>query len=421
MSFRALRSQYMVLTRFARVAAAITLVLGLTARASATPVDWPQFRGQTGQGIAADATPPLEWSESRNITWKVEIPGKGWSSPVVSGDQIWLTTATEGGRSLRALALDLATGKLLHDVELFRYERPPRIQPKNSHASPTPIIEGGRVYVHFGTQGTAALTRDGEIVWKTTALKYEPGHGSGGSPVLWDDLLIISCDGIDRQFVVALDKNSGEIRWQTDRRGAQMAFSTPLVIEAGGRTQVVSPGAIRAISYDAATGKQLWSIRYGGFSNVPRPVFGHGLVYVSSGFYDPVLYAVRPDGAGDVTDSRIEWTYARGVPLTPSALLVGDEIYIVSDSGIATCLDAKTGREHWRSRLNGMFSASPVFAGGRIYFLDEDGRTTVIKPGTTFRELAMNEIDGRTLASIAVIGKIILLRSETHLYRIEEK
>jgi outer membrane protein assembly factor BamB len=339
----------------------------------------------------------------------------------VSGDQIWLTTATEGGRSLRAVALDFSTGKMLHDVELFRYERSALIQPKNSHASPTPIIEGGRVYVHFGTQGTAALTRDGEIVWKTTALKYQHGHGSGGSPVLWEDLLIISCDGIDRQFVVALDKNTGEIRWQADRRGAQMAFSTPLVIEAGGRTQVVSPGAIRAISYDAATGEQLWSIRYGGFSNVVRPVFGHGLVYVSSGFYDPVLYAVRPDGTGDVTDSHIEWTYARGVPLTPSALLVGDEIYIVSDNGIATCLDAKTGQEHWRSRLNGPFSASPVFAGGRIYFLDENGRTTVVKPGTAFEELAMNEIDGRTLASIAVIGKIILLRSETHLYRIEEK
>jgi outer membrane protein assembly factor BamB len=274
---------------------------------------------------------------------------------------------------------------------------------------------------HFGTQGTAALTRDGEIVWKMTALKYEHGHGSGGSPVLWGDLLIISCDGIDRQFVVALDKNTGAIRWQADRRGAQMAYSTPLVIEAGGRTQVVSPGAIRAISYDAATGKQLWSIRYGGFSNVLRPVFGHGLVYVSSGFYDPVLFAVRPDGNGDVTDTHIEWRYARGVPLTPSALLVGDEIYIVSDNGIATCLDAKTGQEHWRSRLNGTFSASPVFAGGRIYFLDENGRTTVITPGTTFEELATNQLDGRTLASIAVIDKMILLRSETHLYRIEEQ
>jgi outer membrane protein assembly factor BamB len=417
-SFSLLR--HMVLARFAR-ATVLTLAWGFVTWASAAPVDWPQFRGPTGQGIAAGASPPLQWSESRNITWKVPVPGKGWSSPVVFGDQIWLTTATEGGRSLRAVALELATGKLLHDVELFRYERPPPIQPKNSHASPTPVIDGGRVYVHFGTLGTAALTRDGEIVWKMTGLKYEPGHGSGGSPVLWGDLLIISCDGIDRQFVVALDKNTGEIRWQVDRRGAQMAFSTPLVIEAGGRTQVVSPGAIRAISYDPATGKQLWSIRYGGFSNVPRPVFGHGLVYVSSGFYDPVLYAVRPDGNGDVTDSHIEWSYSKGVPLTPSPLLVGDEIYIVNDNGIAACLDAKTGQEHWRSRLNGTFSASPVFAGGRIYFLDEDGRTTVVKPGTTFEELATNQLDGRTLASIAVIDKMILLRSETHLYRIEEK
>jgi outer membrane protein assembly factor BamB len=388
----------------------------------ARAADWPQFRGPTGQGIASDTQPPLTWSESENVTWKVAVPGKGWSSPVVVGNQIWLTTATEGGLSLRAVALDFDSGRILHDVEVFHHDSMPPIQPKNSHASPTPVLEGDRVYVHFGTLGTAALNTSGEILWKNTELNYQHGHGSGGSPVLSGDLLIISCDGIDRQYVVALDKNTGKIRWRTDRQGTAMAYTTPLVIEVEGRKQVVSPAGFKAFSYDAETGEELWSFDYGQtFSNVVRPVFGHGLVYITSAFYAPVLYAIRPDGEGDITQSHIAWSYQRGVPLTPSPLLAGDQIYIVSDNGIATCLNAETGRELWRGRLEGEYSASPVLAGGRIYFQNETGTTTVIQPGTSFRKLAENQIDGSTFASMAVIGKVVLLRSGTHLYRIEER
>ncbi len=400
----------------------VPVILFFATLAGARAADWPQFRGPTGQGIAADTQPPLTWSESENVTWKVAVPGQGWSSPVVQGNQIWLTTATDAGRSLRAVALDFASGRILHDIEVFRDNRPPAIQPKNSHASPTPVLEEGRVYVHFGTRGTAALTTSGEIVWKNSDLKYEHGHGSGGSPVLSGDLLVISCDGIDRQYVVALDKNSGKIRWRTDRQGTAMAYTTPLVIEVQGRKQVVSPAGFKAFSYDVETGNELWSFNYGQtFSNVVRPVFGHGLIYITSAFYSPVLYAIRPGGEGDVTRSHTVWSYQRGVPLTPSPVLAGDEIYFVSDNGIVTCLDAETGREVWRGRLEGEYSASPVLAGGHIYFQNETGGTTVIQPGTSFRKLAENQIDGATLASMAVVGKVILLRSGSHLYRIEEQ
>ncbi len=384
--------------------------------------EWPEFRGPTGQGHATETGLPLRWSESLNVVWKVPVPGLGWSSPVIRGEKIWMTTATEEGRSLRVVSVDKSSGRLLQNFEVFHEDTPAKIQRKNSHATPTPILEGDRVYVHFGPQGTAALSgATGRVIWRNRELRYVPGHGQGGSPALAGDLLVINCDGVDRQYVVALDKNTGAVRWRTDRRDAGMAFSTPLVIREGPRAQVVSVGASATVSYELATGKELWFIRYDGFSNVPRPVYGHGLVYVTSGYYNPVLFAVRPDGRGDVTDSRVAWRLQRGIPLTPSPLLVGDEIYVVSDKGIATCLDARTGETHWRARLQGNYSPSPVLADGRIYFQNEDGLTTVIEPGTTFKKLAENQVDGRTLATIAVSDSAIFLRTGSHLYRIEER
>jgi len=397
------------------------LLAGLSPLRAADPPAWPQFRGPTGQGIAEEAKPPLRWSETENVTWKAPIPGKGWSSPVVMGNKIWMTTATEEGRSLRAIAVDLATGKLLHNVELFYYETPPFMQPKNSHASPTPVLEEDRVYAHFGMQGTAALNGDGEILWKNEELKYQHGNGSGGSPILWRDLLIISCDGYDVRYIVGLDKNDGTIRWKTTRRSGRMAFSTPLLISVEGREQVVVTGGDATSAYDPETGEELWYVTYHGYSNVPRPLFGHGLVYIMTGFYEPELIALRPTGRGDLAPEHVVWRYDRGISLTPSPLLVGDELYFVSDFGIATCLDARTGEERWRARLNGAFSASPVLADGRIYFQDENGRTTVIEPGVEFKKLAESEIDGQTMASLAFVGPTVILRSATHLYRIEEQ
>ncbi|HET9711576.1 MAG TPA: PQQ-binding-like beta-propeller repeat protein [Pyrinomonadaceae bacterium] len=380
--------------------------------------DWPQFRGPTGQGVSDEQGLPLTWSETKNVRWKVAIPGKGWSSPVVQGDRIWLTTATDEGKSLRAISVDRNTGAIVQDVEVFRLKPAKLANPKNSFASPTPIVEGDRVYVHFGAFGTACITQSGEIVWKTK-LEYDNGqHGTGGSPVLYQDLLIISCDGNDVQYVVALDKLTGKVRWKKSREGYQ-AYTTPLIVELPGSPQVISPGAFRAISYDPRNGKELWQVTYGeGFSNVPRPVYGDGLVFICTGFQQPSLLAVRLDGKGDVTKSKVQWKLDRGVPLTPSPLLVGSELYMVTDNGIVTCVDAKTGKEYWRARVGGNHSASPIYADGRIYFLSEEGESVVLAPGQQLKHLATNQLEGRTLASMAVSGGSIFIRSDTHLYRI---
>lgn len=391
---------------------------------------WPQFRGPDGQGHSSERGLPLEWSESRNIVWKTPVPGVGWSSPVVAGGRVWMTTAVDSGEgrrggasSLRVLAFDEATGRELVNVELFQLRSAGDIHPKNSRASPTPILDGDRVYVHFGAEGTAALTTSGEIVW-TTRLRYESQHGDGGSPVLVGDLLIVSCDGNDVDaFVVGLDKHTGKTRWKTNRRRpSDQAYTTPLVIRVGERDQVVSVGAYRAAAYDPATGREIWRVGYPeGFSNVPRPVFGHGLVYIATGFNVPTLIAVRADGQGDVTRTHIAWTLQRGVPYTPSPVLAGDALYVVHDIGILSALDARTGTALWQARLGGNYSASPVFAEGRLYFSSEEGVTTVVEPGQEFRKLASNVLDGGILASMAVAGGSFFIRTDKHLYRIAQR
>lgn len=401
----------------------IILILLALAASPAGAQDWPAFRGPDGQGHSSELTLPLEWSETRNINWKTPLPGLGWSSPVVAGGRVWITTAVEQrGISLRALAFDAATGKEVVNVEVFHLGGAAReINPKNSWASPTPIVDGDRVYVHFGADGTAALTLAGELVWKNK-FEYQSQHGAGGSPVVYGDLLIFSCDGSDTAFVVALDKKTGKVKWKTYRRApADQAYTTPLVIKVGDRDELVSVGAFRAAAYDPLTGKEIWRVNYDdGFSNVPRPVYANGLVYIATGFQQPSMIAVRTDGAGDVTKTHIAWKLQRGAPLTPSPLLVGDEFYMVNDGGIATCLDAASGTVIWQQRLGGTYSASPVFAGGRIYFLAEQGVTTVIAPGREFRRLATNPLDGGLLASMAVSGGSLFLRTDSHLYRILE-
>jgi outer membrane protein assembly factor BamB len=382
--------------------------------------DWPQFRGPSGQGLSQEKGLPFEWSETKNIKWKTAIPGAGWSSPSIAGDRIWLTTSTERGASLRVVAVDAATGKIALDKEVIRVnDKGPGIHGKNSFASPTAIVSGDRVYLHFGFYGTACVKTNGDLLWKTT-LKYEPQHGPGGSPALFEDLLIISCDGFDAQYVTALDAATGKVRWKTPRGKGNQAYTTPLVIDVEGRQQVISPGAHHAYAYDPKTGKELWYIEYGsGFSNVPRAVYAHGLVYICSGFFEPVLFAVRPDGKGNVTKSHVAWSHRRAVPLTPSPVVVGEEIYIVSDNGIGTCLDAKTGEVRWTQRIGGNHSASPLSADGRVYFLSEEGECTVIAPGKSYKELARNGIGERTLASLAVAGKALYLRGDRSLYRLE--
>ena len=399
----------------------------LLALVLASAGQWPEFRGPSGQGHASDTNLPVDWSESRNVVWKTPVPGRGWSSPVVADGRVWLTTSTDSGDrrrgvSLRALAFETATGREVVNTEVFRVDRPEALNGKNSHASPTPIVDGDRVYVHFGAQGTAALTTAGDVVWRTR-LDYQSQHGNGGSPIRYGDLLIVNCDGNGGEgdaYVVALDVKTGKTRWKATRRSpADQAYTTPLVIRVGERDEIVSVGAYRAAAYDPANGKEIWRVSYeDGFSNVPRPVFGQDLVFIATGFQQPSLIAVRPDGSGDVTRSHVAWTLRRGAPLTPSPILVGDQLFVVNDTGIATCVDAKTGTIQWQQRLGGNYSASPVYADGRIYFPSEEGVTTVIEPGTTFKRLAVNQLDGAILASMAVAERSFFIRTHSHLYRI---
>ena len=411
-----------MLQRFALLAG---LVL-LSAAVSKAAGDWPEFRGPTGQGLATTTRLPLEWSNTRNVAWKQLIPGSGWSSPALKDGRVFLTSAVGGDSgstmSLHALCLDEGSGKILWDIEVFGGAQATRIHTKNSHASPTPLVAEGRIYVHFGHQGTACLDLDGKVIWRQASLNYPPVHGSGGSPILAGDALVFSCDGGSDPFVVALEKSTGKVLWKTKRETTAkktFSFSTPLLITVNGRPQVISAGSGAVCAFDPKSGREIWRARYGeGYSVVPRPVFGHGLLFIATGFDQPTVIAVRADGKGDVTDTHIVWTLKKGAPNTPSLLLVGEELYMVSDGGIASCVDAKTGRVHWQERIGGNYLASPIYADGRIYFQNEEGTGVVLKAGREFEKLASNALDERTLASYAVADGALFIRAEKHLYKV---
>ncbi len=403
----------------------LTLTLALTLSAA----DWHQFRGPGGQGHS-DAKLVTEWGANTNVSWRKELPGLGWSSPVVAGGKIYLTTAVPegGGYSLRALCLNAKSGSVEWDREVFKQDATaPGIHKKNSHASPTPVVEDGKVYVHFGHMGTACLkAADGSTVWAQQGLKYAPVHGNGGSPVVAGNFLVFSIDGTDRQAVLALDKATGKVAWERPRHtepGVKpFSFGTPLVITAAGAEQLISCGSGLVMALDPKTGKELWYATYGdGYSVVPRPVFANGLVYVCTGYNTPTLMAIRPDGKGDVTKTHVAFTVKKNVPHNPCPLVVGDALYMVSDAGVLSCLDAKKGTERWTERVEKAYSSSPIFAGGLIYLLSEDGTTTVFKPGASYEEVAKNRLGEKTQASFAIDGDALLLRTEKALYRIEKK
>lgn len=381
---------------------------------------WPAFRGPHSNGHApVQQMPRLNWDESTNIRWKAPIPGLGWSSPTIADGRVWLTTAKDDGRSLHLLEIGLTDGKIIKDIAVFPENKPTSIHQKNSHASPTPIVDGNRVFVHFGTYGTACVSTDGEVKWRNRDLIYNHRHGPGGSPILVRDQLVINCDGTDKQFVVSLDAETGTIRWKADRQGP-MAYSTPLWIHEDGLDQIVSTGGNQVVAYRPDNGEVIWRMRYVGYSCVPQPVYGHGLVFVCSSYDTPYLYAIRPTGTGDVTDSHVAWKMSKGAPHNPTPLLVGDELYVVSDRGILSCLDAKTGESHWQQRLGGNFSASPLLVGGVILFLNEEGIATIVEPNKKkFVEKGINKLPGRTLATPAVADGALFLRTDTTLYCIE--
>jgi outer membrane protein assembly factor BamB len=398
---------------------------------------WPEFRGPTGDG-QADAPVPLRWSERENVAWRTAIRGKGWSTPVVLGGQVWLTTASEDGKEMSAVCVDRASGRVLHDENLFRNESPHALgNPVNCYASPSPAIEAGRVYVGFGSYGTACLDAASfRTLWQRRDLPCNHFRGPASSLVLFEDLLITHMDGSDHQYVIALDSKTGATRWRVDRStdfgdlgpdgrptadgDFRKAFNTPLIVETAGKLQMLSPGAKAAFSYDPRTGRELWTVRYGNHSSASRTVCGEGLAFINTGYPKAELWAVRTDGEGDVTGTHVLWKSVRGIPNRSSPVLAGGLLFICSDRGIASCLEPRTGEEVWQERIGGDYSASPVHVAGRIYFFSEEGVTTVIRPGRRLEVLARNELGGGFMASPAIAGRELYLRTRTHLYRIED-
>ncbi|MFM8538119.1 MAG: PQQ-binding-like beta-propeller repeat protein [Planctomycetaceae bacterium] len=413
------------------VAAMIAILFG-----AARGEVWPQWRGPDGQGHAPAARDqPVRGSETENIAWKTPLPGRGWSSPVLDEERLWLTTAVEPvdkssrAVSFHALCVDRGTGRLLHDVRLFGIDDPQPVHGLNSYASPTPVFAGGRVFCHFGDYGTACVdTATGTVAWTTRDLRLAHENGPGSTPVLWKDRLIVHCDGSDSQAIVALDAKTGGVAWRTARSGQmhdnvqfKKAYGTPLVVEQGGREVLVSPGADWLYGYDPRTGEELWKASYGvlGFSIVPRPVVAHGLLFMSTSFMQPELLAFRlGDGAAT---PEIVWREKKGAPTMSSPLVVGDELYMVTDKGVGTCLDARTGRVNWTERLGGNFSSSPLLADGHIYIGNRDGRTFVLRPGRDYQVEAINQLDGAIYATPAALGTALYVRTDMALYRIEDR
>lgn len=428
--------------------AGIGLLAG--ALALAEDLNWPQFRGPRGDGHTTSTGLPLHWSESSNVVWQTAIPGKAWASPVIWGDQIWLANATEDGTELSAVCVDRETGRVVRDLKLFTVENPQFCHKFNSYASPTPVLEAGRLYITFGSPGTACVdTQSGRKLWERRDFVCNHYRGAGSSPIVYGDLLILHFDGSDRQYVVALDKHTGRTVWERprsidfqdlDEQGRPMiegdlrkAFATPHVAVLDGRPTLLSAGAKAFYAYDPLTGEEWWRVEERlNHSASTRPVVGHGLVFAPSGFASGQLLAIRPGRKGEVVDAnaparpdtqlQVVWMTKRGVPKKPSLVLVEDRLYGVEDGGVATCWEAQTGRVLWNERLGGNYSASLLAGDGRVYFFSEEGKTTVVAADTReFRKLAENQLGDGFMASPAVSGRALFLRSRTKLYRVEHR
>ena len=404
---------------------------------------WPGYRGPTADGHSTARKLVTTWSEKDNVRWKTAIHGKGWSSPVVWGDQVWVTTADEVPAeqapppkkgdpppnpiqevSFYAVCLDRATGKIRYDIKLGTERNPAYCHPFNSYASPTPFVEAGRLYAHFGSHGTWCVdTTTGRILWERRDLKCNHFRGPASSPVVYGDRLYLIFDGFDLQYVVALDTATGKTVWKTDRQikygtengDYKKAYATPVLFEIDGQAHLVCPSAECTIAYDPATGAERWRVIHGGMNGAARPVRGGELIYLTSG-YPSKLLAVKPEGRGVLPATAVKWQTTKNVPSRPSLLLDGELLYMVSDSGLASCLDAATGQVHWVERLDGEFSASPILAGGLVYFCNQAGKTFVVATGKVFSLVAENRLDGGFMASPAVAGDRLFLRTRTHLY-----
>ena len=405
------------------------LLLSITTLHSApSEKQWWQFRGPNGNGHTDSSGLPLEWDEKKNVIWKTPIHHRGWSSPVIWNNQVWMTTATKDGTKLFAVCVHKISGKILHDIHVFDVEIPMSITADNTYATPTSVIEEGRVYLHFGTYGTACLdTKTGKILWTRRDLKcdHEKGAGPASSPLLVGDLLVMHVDGRDVQYIVALNKEDGTTAWKTNRSldyskvpvHQRKAYGMPVLIPRGDKTQLVGVGGRGVFAYEPTTGKELWKARHRGWSIAPRPVFGHDLLFAIIDRDSPELWAIRPDGNGDITETHIVWKVTKRMPPRASPLLAEGLLFLVNRNGIATCLEPKTGEVIWQERLKGAYSASPIYTKGRIYFFNEDAICTVIKPSRKLEIISSSSLARQPLmATPAVDGNTFYIRTEKYLY-----
>lgn len=392
--------------------------------------NWPQFRGPTGQGHSSETNVPLRWSVTNNIVWKTPIPGESWSSPIVWGDRLFVTTATDLGESCRVLELDRRSGKLLWDKEVFK-QTPRHKQERNTFATPTPATDGERVYACFGDGSFAALDFDGNVLWVNRDYKFYGEHGLGTALRLHGGLLIMardgSSDGDDKKlgwqkpwgqsYVLALDARTGKERWKTGRGLSRISHGTPVICDQEGKTIVVSEAGDVVQGFDLTTGARLWSDEAIGEGKVPSPVVGDGLVFTAGGWGGKeTIKAFKIGGAGDLKEKQLVWEQKKGMPKVPSMIYVKPHLFAITDGGIASCLNGSTGEMVWQERIGGNFSASPVAAQGRIYFVADGGETTVIEAGPEFKVLARNPLAEKVQASPAISQGQIFIRTENSLF-----
>lgn len=420
------------------------VLLSLTSVFHIAAQDWPDFRGPTGDGQVKQPDGkaiglPVRWSETENVKWKTEIPYHGIASPVIGDGQIWLTTATVEGHDFYVIRVDAATGKITLNEKLFHSDNPEPLgngASMNSYATPSPVLEPGRIYVHYGSFGTAALdTASGKVLWKRDDLRCRHYRGASSSPVLFDNLVILTFDGADLQYHAALDKQTGKTVWKTDRSvkwndenvpgqmakdgDLRKAHSTPLIVSDAGKPLMLSSGAKAAYGYDPRKGQELWKVQYNDWSVAPRPLYQQGIAYFVTGLTRKELWAVKTGGSGDVSDSGIVWKVKIGVGKYASPILVDGRLFSAADESFLTCYEAKTGQTVWNERVGGKFSASPIYGDGHLYFCDQGGKTLVVKPGDALNIISTNTLSGEIKSSPAVSGKALFIRTRTHLYRIE--
>lgn len=410
---------------------AMLLALSLVATSVVLAEEWPCFRGPTRQGISQETDVPLQWSATENIAWSLVIPGEGYSSPIVYGNRVYVTTATDEGETLRLLCVDAMTGGLYWNREVTK-QKAGHKQKRNSYATPTPVTDGKRLYV-LATDGTLlGLSLDGKELWRHQELEYFSEHGLAVSPMLEDGLLIVPFDGSssgadrklgwqkpwDRGLVLALNAETGKVRWRGRRGLSRIAHVVPQIVTVDGRKQVVSGAGDVLQGFDLQSGQRLWTVRSNGEGLVPSIVAGDGMIFATTGFGQSEILAVRTGGQGDCTDTHVAWKTDKDVPHVPSMLYVKPFVYGLTEGGVLTCYGAKTGHVLWRKRIPGRYAASPVWAAGRIYCLSEKGKTTVVKAGARYEVLAENDLTGPCKASMAISNGRLFIRTDDRLYTI---